>query len=392
MTQSSDIAVLDDLLVLELGDEATQYCGKLLADMGARVIKIEPPSGAACRQRGPFKDDKPDPNTSLYFWTYNANKESITLDLTDEADRTKLLKLVAKADVLLEDFKPGHLASLGLSYDDLAKVNPSLIMTSVTPFGQTGPLADWKGGEIIQWAMGGAMWLVGYNDHSTPPLSPPTDYSFLTGGHWAQIGTMAALTQRDMEGEGQHVDVSIQEACSMVTEWTVPVFEYQGNNLQRIDYLGGAVRCKDGKYFIPQMVNITPVVWSRFVEWLKKEEIGEVLYDDAYLDPDHLRENLATVLEVIREIAADKTADELWTEGQKIGFTWMVFNSPDELMDDEQLQARGFFQQVEHPEHGTAYTYAGPPYEFSEAGWSIRRRPPLLGEDNDKLAELLNNA
>ena len=97
-------------------------------------------------------------------------------------------------------------------------------MTSVTPFGQTGPLSHWKGGEIVQWAMGGAMWLVGYNDHETPPLSPPTDYSFLTGGHWAQIGTMAALTQRDMTGEGQHVDVSIQEACSMVTEWTRPSF------------------------------------------------------------------------------------------------------------------------------------------------------------------------
>ena len=390
MTQSSqDISSLDDLLVLELGDEATQYSGKLMADMGARVIKIEPPGGAACRHRGPFKDDQPDPNNSLYFWAYNANKESIVLDLTVETDRKKLLKLVEKADVLLEDCNPGYLAGLGLSYDDLARINPGLIMTSVTPFGQTGPLVDWKGGELVQWAMGGAMWLVGYADHDTPPLCPPADFSYQIGGQWAQIGTMAALAQRDATGEGQHVDVSIQEACSMVTEWTAPVFEYQGINLDRKDFLGGAIKCKDGKYFIPQMVNITPVVWSRLVDWLKKEEIGEPLYDDRYLDPEYLGANLPSVLKVIGEIAATRTSDELWKVGQSLGFTWMVFNAPDELLEDEQLKARNFFKEVPHPEHGTSYTYAGPPYEWSEAPWRIHRRPPLLGEDEARVAELL---
>ncbi len=385
-------AALEDLLVLELGDEGTQYCGKLLADMGAQVIKVEPPEGAGARHRGPFAEYKPDPNGSLYFWAWNTSKRSVVLDLRSARDRAKLKRLVRLADVVLEDFQPGHLDQLRLGYAHLRRLNPRLVMTSVTSFGQTGPLAHWKGSDLVHWAMAGNMWLIGYDDPATPPLCPQGDHSYLIAGHWACIGTLAALWERDSTGAGQHVDVSAHEAGSFATEWSVPELEYLGTHTRRHDYLGGAIRCKDGRYFIPQMVNIGPDRWSRFVDWLKQLGVGQHLYEDKFFDPDVLRTHLHVVLDVIRGIAATKTADEMWVEGQRLGFTWVIFNAPEELLSDEQLLYRKFFQTVDHPERGQAYQYAGPPYEWSDAPWHISRRPPLLGEHNAMLAELLQRS
>ena len=387
---TNEPGALSDLIVLELGDEGTQFCGKLLADMGARVIKVEPPGGAGSRHRGPYKDDKPDPNTSLYFWAYNTSKESVTLDLDDAKDRDTLRAAARRADVVLEDYAPGYLSGLGLGYEDLAAVNPRLIVASVTPFGQTGPRKDWQGCDLVHMATGGPMWLIGYDDPETPPLLPQGDISFQMGGYWAAIGIFVALWQQSRTGEGQHVDVSNQEACAFgVDGYDTGPFEYMGVVSRRRDYSGGTVQCQDGRYIIPQMLNITPERWGKFVEWLKDEKEGEELYDDKYYDPAVLEKALPVVQQVVQRIASSRSADEMWELGQSLGFTWMVFNAPEELFHDPQLQFRNFFQSVEHPELGASYLYAGPPYQWSEATWAIRRRPPLLGEDNDKLADLL---
>ncbi len=389
---------LDDLLVLELGDEGTQYCGQLLADMGARVLKIEPPKGAGARHRGPFKDDKPDPNCSLYFWAYNTNKESLTLDLSAEADRRKLKRLAQKADIILEDFSPGYLETLGLGYDQLSATNPGLIMTSVTPFGQTGPLKDWKGSDLVYWAMGGILAGGGYSDASTPPLAAQAELSYLAAGHWSFVGTLMALAGRDISGEGQQVDTSIHEACSYVNRGSITSFPIQFDAKvapSRGSAANTSIRCKDGKYFIPQMTFTNPTHWGRLVEWLKEEGVARPSWDE---DLKRLTEEKAVtqfmaplegIMEAIGEVAARMTVEEICPIGQKMGLTWMVFNAPDELVEDEQLKYRGFFQEVQHPEHNTSYTYAGEPYRFSKAGWKIRRRPPLLGEDNSRLNELI---
>src|SRR5581483_6678569 len=193
-------AALDDLRVVEIGDRGTQYCGKLLADMGAEVIKVEPPGGVPSRHVGPFRNDVPDPNQSLLFWAFNTNKRSVVLDLEDEGARATVRRLIAGADILLEDARPGYLAGLGLGYEELASGHPRLIYTSITPFGQTGPLAGWKGGDLIQWAMGGNMWLVGYDDPTTPPILPGGGLSWLAGGHWGAIGTLMALEYCERTG------------------------------------------------------------------------------------------------------------------------------------------------------------------------------------------------
>ena len=382
MTTSSNeqAGALANLFILELGDEGTQFCGRFFADMGATVIKIEPPGGAGSRHRGPFKDGKPDPNASIYFWTYNTSKDSITLDLEREEDRDTLRSLAERADVVLEDYAPGYLDSLGLGYRQLSP-DGRLVMTSVTPFGQTGPLKDWKGSDMVYWAMGGMMWNLGYDDPATPPLVAQGEITYQFAGMWAAIGTMAALAARDAIGEGQHVDVSIQEACAFgVHCYNTAAFEYQGTVTRRHDYIAHVIT-KDGKRVVPQILNVSADRWIAFRDWLKEQGEGEELHD---LDAETLQKSTELVKQVIQGLADKRDAREMVKIGQSFGFTWAAVNAPEELLEDEQLRARNFFQDVHHPEFATSFVYGGPAAEWSEAQWRIRRRPPLLGEDNAK--------
>lgn len=380
-------AALADLRVVELGDRGTQYCGKLLADLGAEVIKVEPRGGVPSRHIGPFRNDIPDPNQSLLFWAFNTNKRSVVVDLDQTAGPAQLGRLLESADILIEDTRPGYLASLGLGYPELSRVNPRLIYTSITPFGQTGPLADWKGGDLIQWAMGGNMWLVGYDDPTTTPILPGGGLSWLAGGHWGAIGTLMALEYRHRTGEGQQVDISVQEACCLATEHSVPAFEYMTQVVHRHDY-HNLIKCADGKYFYAQFTNVGSDVWQRLTAWLEELDMAEELSEDRFLIPEVLAQSFPRVIEILSKVAATRTTDEMWRKGQSFGLTWMVVNAPDDLIEDEQLLARNFYQQVEHPELGATFTYPGPPYLWSETPWRIRRRAPLLGEDNALLSEI----
>jgi benzylsuccinate CoA-transferase BbsE subunit len=371
------------LVILELGDEGTQTCGKYFADMGATVVKVEPPRGAGSRHRGPYKDDVPDVNASLHFWAHNTSKESVILDLEEPDDRAVLHSLAHRADVILEDFSPGYLDRLGIGYTQFVSIDSSLILTSVTPFGQTGPLRDWKSSDMVSWAMGGAMWLVGYPDTDIPPLLPQGEISYQAAACWAIIGTLVALTARMATGQGQHVDVSIQEACAFLVDgYDIAPYEYTGEVKGRQSGLGGdLVVTKDQKFFVPQITNVSDHRWLEFREWLKAEGEGAELHA---LDPDAMRADMSRLLKVIQVLAEKRTAAELSALGQSFGFTWMAANAPEELFDDEQLRFRQFFQDVAHPEFGASYLYGGPAALWSEAGWKIRSRAPRLGEHNAK--------
>ena len=175
--------------------------GKLLGDMGARVIKVEPPTGDPARRVGPFRDDRPDPEQSLYFWTYHTSKESVTLDIGSEAGHRIVRPLVERADVLLESFDPGYMESQGLAYPQLSDINPALIMTSLTGFGQTGPYRDYKTSDLVAMAMGGIMSSCGYDDvPGSPPIRPTDGHGYHTGSHYGVIGTLMAVLHRDMDG------------------------------------------------------------------------------------------------------------------------------------------------------------------------------------------------
>ena len=161
---------LNDLRVIELCDEAGAWAGKLLADMGADVIKVEPPAGSLTRTYAPFYKDVPHRDRSLTYWHYNTSKRGITLDLDQEAGREAFRRLVASADVLIEDQAPGRMAAWGLDYPDLSALNPKLIMTSITPFGRSGPRSTEQATDLTLLAGGGPVWSCGYDDHSLPPV------------------------------------------------------------------------------------------------------------------------------------------------------------------------------------------------------------------------------
>ena len=227
---------LHGLRVLELADEKGQFCGKLMADLGADVIKIEPPGGQYTRLVGPFLDDIPHRERSLSFWHYNTSKRGITLNLEHLEGQDLLRRLVPTADILLETYPPGYLPGLGLAYDVLSSLNPRLIVCSLTPFGQTGPWRDFLSADLLQLAAGGQMSCCGYDPQDVPdapPIAPGGGNAWHIGSHFAYMAILAAVYYRDMTGEGQYIDASIHEACALTTEAAGTTYIYTGKVVQR---------------------------------------------------------------------------------------------------------------------------------------------------------------
>jgi len=227
---------LDRLRILELADEKGHFCGKLLGDLGADVVKIEPPGGEPNRHIGPFLDDVPHPERSLSFWHYNTSKRGITLNLDTVDGRLLFRRLAATADVILETFRPGFLASLELDYDSMCKQNSRLIMCSLTPFGQTGPWRDYLSSDLLHMAAGGEMASSGYDEAdvpNAPPIAPGGGNARHMGGHFGYMAIMAALVYRTVTGQGQYIDASIHKACALTTEAAIANYVYRGEMLRR---------------------------------------------------------------------------------------------------------------------------------------------------------------
>ncbi len=384
---------LDDLTVLEISDEKGQLCGKLLADLGANVIKVEPPQGSATRRVGPFYADRPDINRSLYFWHYNTSKRSITLDLDTPDGRALFRRLARLADIVLESNPPGAMAGRGLGYEHLRQDNPQIIYCSITPFGQTGPWRDFKASDLTLMASGGQMGVCGYDPIDDPedtPIAPGGGNAWHIGDHYAFVAVLLALYNRDLRGVGEYIDLSVHEAIALCTEGSFPEYVMTGENRERqtgrhaVAARSSPVQfqCKDGKYtncFIPR---ITPEEWLRLVDWLDEHGLAGDLKDDRFLDPDALRAEMGRVLETIKRLCSLLTSDEIFHGGQQRKLPWTIIRAPSDIIDDPHLADRGFFVEVEHPELGKRFTYPGAPYLFHRTPWRIRRRAPLLGEDN----------
>ena len=197
--------MLSPYRVLDLTNERGLLCGQILGDLGADVIKVEPPGGSSARRIGPFFQDQPDPNRSLYWWSYNRNKRSITLDVTRSEGREILLRLAKNAHFLIESDSPGYLASLGLGYQHLAATNPALIGVSITPFGQDGPKANYADSDLVILAAGGPLVLTGDDDRAPVRVSVPQGYLHACAD--AAVGTLAAHHERCFSRLGQHVDI-----------------------------------------------------------------------------------------------------------------------------------------------------------------------------------------
>jgi benzylsuccinate CoA-transferase BbsE subunit len=378
--------------VIELADRIGQWCGKLMADFGADVIKIEPPGGVAERQVGPFYKDIEDPNRSLYFWHYNTSKKSITLDLSQEEGRELFRRLAGTADVLLETMRPGMLPSLGLGYESLAADNPGLIVCSLTDFGQDGPWVGYKMTDMLHLAGGGQMAASGYDEVDDPerrPIAPGGGNGYHMGSHYAYIAIMSALYYRNVTGHGQHLDVSAHEAAALTTEMHIPNWIYTGQVVQRQTGRHAGARPSapsqmptgDGRYM--NMGGGLSTSFRAFVQTMADAGMAGDLEDPKYLDPEIMMANQDHIRELLRAYVQTVPAEVAFKAAQEIaGMPWGIVRATDDLLDDEHFRERGFFLEVEHPELGETFTYPGAGAVFSASPQRIYRRAPLIGEDN----------
>jgi crotonobetainyl-CoA:carnitine CoA-transferase CaiB-like acyl-CoA transferase len=389
---------LAGLRVLELADEKGQFCGKLLADLGADVVKIEPPGGEAARRVGPFLDDIPHPERSLSFWYYNTSKRGITLNLETADGRRLLRQLAATADVMLETFPPGFLPSLGLDYASLRAEHTDLIMCSLTAFGQTGPWRDYATSDLLHMAAGGQMASCGYDEvdvPAAPPIAPGGGNAWHMGCHFAYIAIMAALVYRSVAGQGQYIDASIHEACALTTEAAIANYVYRGETLRRQTGRHHApsptprtqFRSKDGTYVTALVAGrLTPRYVKDLAALLDAYGMAGDLKDAKYRDPAVIAANTSHIIDdLVASFIASQPAEEVYHAAQARGFTWGVVRAPAALLDDPHLHDRGFWKPVEHPELGRSFLYPGEAAIYNSSPWRIRRRAPLIGEHNSEI-------
>jgi CoA:oxalate CoA-transferase len=370
---------LTGLLVLDLSENISgPYCTKLLADYGATVIKIEKPrTGDASRRAGPFPDDTPDTESSGLFLHLNTSKKSITLDIEDKSGRDIFKRLVKQADVLVENSKLGTMKKLGLNYETLIKTNPNLIMASISYFGQTGPCCEWNGSDIVAQATGGLMHLTGKPDRE--PLKLPLSQAEFQAGLNAAVAIMCAVYYRDTSGEGQYIDISVQEAVASILEGAISAYSYSGRALNRT---GARHRYKcpstlmKAKYGYVHME--ASAYWDHFAAMVEAPELLQPRLSSImrYRHADKVEK-------VIQPWVESHTADEIFSMGQEWRMPVAKVMGIEELNDDPQYEDRDFFQYIDHPAAGTL-RYPGAPFLMSETPAGIDRAP-LLGEHNNEI-------
>ncbi|MFQ5879059.1 MAG: CaiB/BaiF CoA transferase family protein [Dehalococcoidia bacterium] len=376
---------LAGLRVVECGEMvAAAYAAKLMADLGAQVVKVEPPQGDPARQRGPFPGGTPDPEKSGLFLYLNLNKLGITLDLRRKQGQELLGRLAAWADLLVHNYPPPLMAELGLDYQPLSAINPRLVMTSITRFGLTGPHRDYKGYEITSAHSGGWASLSpgALEDPELPPLKAFGQQADFQAGVNAAIASLGALYARLVSGQGQHIDVSIQECIAANLEASFVHWTYGGRVASRLGQrmLGpwGMLQCRDGLLFV---VCVEEDQWQRFLEVLGNPEWGSW---EVFGDRLQRAEKLDVLTPLMEEITRGWTVDALYQACQARRVPAAPVATIADLLASDHLQARGFFVQAHHPAAGTL-TYPGAPYKFGETPWQLRRPAPFLGQDNEEV-------
>ncbi len=366
-------AVLSGLTVVELSEGISgPFCGRLLAALGARVIKVEPPGGHRARRLAPFAGDEPHPERSLHFLYLNTAKASVVLDLAREDDRAACRRLIAGADVVIESVPPGTAAALGLDYATLSAVNPGLIVCSVTPFGQDGPYRDYLATEIVAQALGGLLYTIGLPERE--PLKIGGNPALCNAGGAAFSAIMAALWQRDRTGLGQFIDVSLQEATAITQIHASIEATWQGTNLQRRPSV--LQQAKDGWASVGLEMGVAPETWPRVCAMLGRPELVD---DPRFASSAARREHREAVAEIVEGWVREQPKEAVYHELQRLRSIAGYVATAADLYASAQLAARGFFQEIDHPVAGRAH-YPGLPFRIGDAPTSTGRAP-LLGED-----------
>ena len=372
MTALSDLRVVD-LSVGVFEGLAGAFCAKLFADFGADVIKVEPPEGDSARALGPFPIDSPDAATGGMFMYLNTNKRGITIDLDSSGGLKQTRDLCATADVVIETFSPGHVQALGLGYDDLDSINPGVVLVSITPFGQTGPWRDYQATDLVVYAASGQSYVNGSPDRE--PLKEPGDESCFQAGACAFLGAMTALAHRDMTGEGQHVDVSMQEAATSAFSPQMLGAMHSGEPVER----GSTplLPCKDG--FVSLNVR-HDATWEYM--WLFFDDL-DVAHNPRYATSAARRQHAAEIEEMILPHLARHTMEELFHGLAPLRLLIGMTPGVDRLLDDPHLDERDFFVRSDQLKAGHVNgTMPGAPFGMSATPWTLRSHAPSKGQHN----------
>lgn len=398
--QTREHGPLQGVRVVEIGDVQGEYCGLVLAGLGAEVIKVEPPGGSVSRSYGPFAHDAKDPNSSLFFWAYNRGKESIVLDLESAEGLSEFLMLTADADIIIDSTPHGYLPSLGAGPDELRKRDPKLIFARISPFGDYGPRRDWKASDLVHLALGGVVMNCGYDpkpngEYDLPPIAPQAAHSYAIAGEQVAFTAVAALLHRDRTGEGQYLSCAIHEAVAKNTE---------GDLMSWIALRTPFLRqtCRHSTPSISRHRSIVPTKDGRWVlavtrdsevigPFLEKYGIGGDLRDSVG-DAEGTRvlpgteKGSASNMDVIEQsVRRYLYADVPWREAQSEGLMWVPVRKPHENAIDEHWLARSTYADVYHPEFETSFRYPTSKWLSNGPAWVEGRRPPLLDEDHDRI-------
>jgi crotonobetainyl-CoA:carnitine CoA-transferase CaiB-like acyl-CoA transferase len=377
---SPDDLPLAGLRVVDLADLKGELAGRLLADLGAEVIRVEPPQGAASRREPPFDTE----GRSLYFAWRNANKLGLALDLDAEADRERLLALLSRADVLIESERPGRMAERGLDPKALAERFPHLIVLSISDFGQYGPYRDWLGTDSTLCAISGMQFKAGRADRE--PLFSPGSMCYDIAGIMGAYSVMAAYYHRLRTGWGQAIDLSVLEAVAQQTDWSFSngsMTEAKGIDAPQTRVGSGPVYpifpCKGGYV---RLVMMAPRQWHAMRAWLGEPDYLQDPKYDSFLGRMEIADALAVV---IGDLFATMTHEEVAFEAQKRGIVCTPVLSPDEVLQNEHFRSRGTFVEAEYAAGASGPIPAGF-LELDRQRMGYRQRPPEIGEHGDRIA------
>ena len=366
--------------MLDLSEDiAGSFCGRLLADYGADVLKLEPPTGAALRRMGPFFGDDPHPEKSLFYLLMNLNKKGATLNLETVTGRNILKRLVPHVDVVIESYRPGYLAGLGVGYDDLRAENPSLIMTSITPFGQTGPYSQYLGEEVVSYAMGLIMSISGVQGEE--PLKHGGFQAQYEGGLNGAAATSMALFMQGNTGEGQHIDVSVTECVASTAMATQSIYPFMGGTLPRRrasgSNFGHPMPCEDGWIIVQTGGGAT---WDTIADFFGDPRLKE----PKFAEPAQRLRNTVELDQVVLDSIKDRGKWDLFTKAAEARILFGLVQTPSELLKCPQLASRNFYREIDHPVIGKVKVPAVL-FNLSLTPYQYLRPAPTLGQHNSEI-------
>ncbi|MGA2463234.1 MAG: CoA transferase [Thermodesulfobacteriota bacterium] len=386
---------LSEYQVLDLTDEKGYFCGKILGDLGANVIKIERPGGDIGRMNSPFYKNDCHPEKSLFWLTFNTSKRGITLNIETTDGREIFLKLLMKSDFVIESFPPGYLNRLGLNYEEMSRINPRLILVSIAPFGQKGPYSNFKTSDLVSMAMGGLLFITGYPDR--PPVRIGVPQAYLLAASHGAAGAMIAHYYRERSGTGQQVDVSIQEAVTRALFmeplfWDIEKFviHRDGHYIKRYNLRQRELwECKDGLVFFRIFGGATGRRNKGLVEWIKEVGGSAGILESVDWDSLNLsrvsQEEYDTWEEGIEQFFKKQTVEKIKVEALKRNIIALFpCHTCKEIMKDEQLAQRNYWVDIEYPYLGTRIRYPGAPCKMSLTPWRVRPAP-RIGEHNQEV-------